>query len=73
MAKTTKTTKTTNTESQNNASASLKTFKASNEVENFYRFIAENNLRAEAKTLVEMVLKRIKPAKKRGRKKTTLH
>lgn len=51
-------------------SASIKNFKNSSEVENFYRFIHENNLRGEAKSLVELVLKRITPPKKRGRKKT---
>ena len=59
------------TEKDNAApSASIKNFKNSSEVENFYRFIHENNLRGEAKSLVELVLKRITPPKKRGRKKT---
>ena len=52
MAKTT----TTNKEVVANAATTIKNFKSSSEVENFYRFIQENNIRAEAKTLVEMVL-----------------
>lgn len=48
----------------------FKTFRNSSDIENLYRFIHENNLRAEAKTLIELVVKRITPAKKkRGRKK----
>ncbi|MAX67696.1 MAG: hypothetical protein QF441_06705 [Bacteriovoracaceae bacterium] len=54
------------------AATSIKNFKSSSEVENFYRFIHDNKLREEAKTLVEMVLKKITPPKKRGRKKSTL-
>lgn len=51
-------------------SIGYKTFKSSSEIETFYRFIHDNNLRAEAKALIEMVVKRITPAKKkRGRKK----
>ncbi len=47
----------------------IKNFKNSSDVENFYRFIHENNLRGEAQKLVEVVLKKITPPKKRGRKK----
>jgi len=48
---------------------SIKSFKATSEVENFYRFIHENKIRLEAKKLIEVVLKQIKPVKKRGRRK----
>lgn len=63
--------KTTET-STPNAATTIKSFKTSTEVENFYRFINDNNLRVEAKKLVEVVLKQITPVKKRGRKKTKL-
>lgn len=49
--------------------AAIKTFKASPEVESLYTFIYENGLRDEAHKLMEVVLKQITPAKKRGRKK----
>ena len=48
----------------------LKSFRSNPDVENFYRFIYENNLRKEAKTCFEAIVKAIKPPKKtRGRKK----
>ena len=50
-------------------SAALKNFKASAEVETFYTFIHENGLRSEAHKLMELVVKKITPPKKRGRKK----
>ena len=69
MSKTTD--KTTDTAAS--APVSIKNFKSSNEVENFYRFVHDNKLREEAKTLVETVLKKIAPPpKKRGRKKATI-
>jgi hypothetical protein len=46
-------------------SAAIKAFKASGEVENFYRFIHENNLRTEANTLMKLVLKSLTGSKKR--------
>ena len=66
--------KTTNTEATaTSAGSSLKNFKTSSDVENFYHFINDNQLRAEAKILVETVLKTIAPPKKkRGRKKATV-
>ncbi len=67
----TKTT-TTTTEAIDKTKQTVKNFKSSSEVQDFYRFIHDNNLRSEAKTLVEMVLKTITPQKKRGRKKATL-
>lgn len=51
------------------ASAAIKAFRTSSEVETFYTYIHENGLRDEAKQLMEIVLKKITPAKKRGRKK----
>lgn len=56
------------------ASVGMKAFKSSSEIESLYRFIHDNNLRAEARTLIEFALKKVAPAKKkRGRKKATLH
>lgn len=63
--------KTTETTAANPATT-IKAFKSTTEVENFYRFINDNNLRVEAKKLLEVVLKQITPVKKRGRKKTKL-
>ena len=51
----------------------LKNVRANPDVENFYRFIYENNLRKEAKLCLEAVVKALKPAKKtRGRRKKKL-
>lgn len=47
----------------------IKNFKTASEVQDFYRFVHENGLRVEAKKLVEIVLKKITPPKRRGRKK----
>lgn len=55
------------TAKQKEANAAIKTFKASGEVENFYRYIADNNLRAEAYQLMKVVLDQIAPSKKRKR------
>lgn len=46
-------------------SAAIKSFKATSEVSDFYRFIHENGLRNEAETLMKIVLKSITPSKKR--------
>ena len=47
----------------------IKSFKGSQELENFYRFLFENGLRHEAKTALELVVKQMTPKKKpRGRK-----
>lgn len=64
--------KTIQTDADATQVTTVKTFKASADVENFYRYINDNNLRFEAKKLLEVVLKHITPAKKRGRKKTKL-
>lgn len=58
------------TQAQIHASGSIKGFKNTTEVENFYRFVHDNNLRDEARVLMEVALKSITPAKKRGRKKS---
>lgn len=65
MAKTT-----TNKESALAAGTTIKNFKSSSEVTDFYRYIHDNKLRAEAKQIIGLVLKSITPQKKRGRKKT---
>ena len=46
----------------------IKAFKASEDVEEFYRFIHENNLRDEARILTKLVLKSKKPTTKRKSK-----
>lgn len=46
----------------------IKAFKASDEVEEFYRFVHENNLRDEARILTKLVLQANKPAAKRKSK-----
>ena len=50
-------------------SAAIKTFKSSSEVQDLYRYIAENNLRSEAFELMKVVVAKITPAKK-TRKRT---
>ncbi|MCB9091890.1 MAG: hypothetical protein H6621_02825 [Halobacteriovoraceae bacterium] len=42
----------------------MKAFKSSSEVTNFYRFIHENNLRHEAKVLLEKVVQSLKGKRK---------
>jgi hypothetical protein len=45
----------------------IKQFRTSQEVENFYRFIHDNSLRHEAKTLLEFVFEKVKKiSKKKG-------
>jgi hypothetical protein len=67
MARTAK--KSTKKVENKEVSAAIKEFKASPEVEGLYSFIYENGIRDEAHKLMEVVLKSITPAKKRGRKK----
>ena len=47
----------------------IRTFKASAEIENLYRFIGEFGLRKEAKIVFEKIFLQIKKAKKAARKK----
>jgi len=49
--------------------AAIKNFKSSDEVADFYRFINDNKLRAEAHTLMKTILNVIAPKKTRKRKK----
>ncbi|MBG60784.1 MAG: hypothetical protein CME67_03885 [Halobacteriovoraceae bacterium] len=56
------------TAKQKEHNAAIKTFKASGEVENFYRYIADNNLRSEAYELMKVVLEKIAPSKKRSKR-----
>lgn len=66
--------KTKATTTNKEASIGMKSFKSSSEIESLYRFIHDNNLRAEAKILIQYALQKVAPAKKkRGRKKATLH
>ena len=66
-ASATSNTKMTNAQSKN---AMLKAFRATAEVENFYRFVHENGLRHEARVLLEKVLERVKKAGGYHKKKT---
>ena len=49
----------------------MRTFRSSPDVENFYRFVYDNDLRDETHQILEIVVKAMKPKKKsrRGRKK----
>jgi hypothetical protein len=63
-----KSTKKTNKAENKEVSAAIKNFKASQEVGDFYRYIHDNNLRAEAHLLVKTVLETIQPKRKRRSK-----
>ncbi|MEX0798020.1 MAG: hypothetical protein WEB87_06065 [Bacteriovoracaceae bacterium] len=56
------------TAKQKEHNAAIKNFKASGEVEAFYRYVADNNLRAEAFELMKVVLNKIAPSKKKSRR-----
>lgn len=56
------------TAKQKEHNAAIKNFKASSEVENFYRYIADNNLRAEAFELMKTVLEKIAPSKRKSKR-----
>ncbi len=43
----------------------IKQFRASQEVENFYRFIHDNSLRHEARSLLEFVFDKVKKISKK--------
>jgi len=62
-------TDTTTTEATTTEVVGTKSLKANSEVENFYRFIHENNLRSEAHTLIRTVMDRLHPKKRRKSKK----
>jgi hypothetical protein len=47
----------------------IKSLKSTSDVENFYRFILDNNLRGEAYSLMKMVTDIINPKSKRKSKK----
>ena len=66
MAKTTKTAVTTENKPEGIA---MKSLKMNSEVENFYRFILENNLRSEAHILMKTVTDKLMPKKKRKSRK----
>ena len=58
---------TTNTVSS--AVKKLKGFKASSDIENFYRFVYENNLRREAGVLLKSIVSEVLSKSKRKSKK----
>jgi hypothetical protein len=57
----------------------IRQFKASSDVENFYRYVHENNFRQEAKAMLQAVQevlvaeKKAKKAKRASKKAKTLH
>ena len=55
----------------NGPEVGLRSFKKSTEIENLYRFINDNNLRREAKMILELVCQKlnVKKKKKKGRPK----
>jgi hypothetical protein len=60
----------TNNEAQNEShNRNVKNFRSSPDVENFYRFINENNLRREAQKAIEAIYDRIKLAEKKSKRK----
>ena len=46
----------------------LKNFRASSDIENFYRFIYENNLRREAGVILKNIHSKVSKPRKKGRK-----
>ena len=48
-------------------SSAIKAFKASEEVEEFYRFVHDNNLRQEASILTKLVLRKMNPSKRKSK------
>lgn len=59
---------TSNAKTEDNSS--IKQFKQNSDIENFYRFIHENNLRKEASVLMTMVAKSMKKAGRKRKAKT---
>lgn len=57
------------THKNNEKEQGFKQFRQSSEVEQFYRFVADNNIREEAKKLVQLVLSSKKSASNKSRKK----
>jgi hypothetical protein len=51
----------------------LKNFRASSDIDGFYRFINDNRVRREAKMMLEMVVKALTPPKRRRRSKKVVH
>jgi uncharacterized Fe-S cluster-containing MiaB family protein len=49
-------------------SAAIKTFKATQEVEDLYQYIHDNKLRAEAHVLIKTVLESMQPKRRRKAK-----
>lgn len=47
----------------------LRNFRSSADIENFYRFVFENDLRREAKMILESICKQINQKKKKSRKR----
>jgi pantoate kinase len=59
------------TQVENNAGQrTIKNFKSSPDVENFFRFVHENDLRKEARMILEAVCKALEPKKKRRKRRS---
>ncbi len=48
--------------------AAKKNFRTSADIENFYRFVSENNLRREAKLVLQAIMKTVHDSKRKGKK-----
>jgi hypothetical protein len=57
----------TDAAAQANANKVSGNFRHSDDIQNFYRFVNENNLRREAKTLLEVIYSKLQVKKKRRR------
>ena len=60
---------TTDTDKENSLPASIKKFRQSPEIEGFYRFIYENDLRVESHEVLTKISLRRKEEKKNAKKK----
>ena len=67
------TTTNTNKTNEENGAKKVQNFRSNVDVENFYRFVHENDLRREAKMLLSMVYSRMTDTKKKKGRKKKLH
>lgn len=56
------------TKTEDAVKRNFKNFRANPDIENFYRFIHENDLRREAKAIFDAFFTYLKPEKRKGRK-----
>ena len=50
--------------------AAKRNFRSSADVENFYRFVSENNLRREAKIVLQAIMKLVHESKKKSKRES---